>query len=149
MNEIDIRPGTPTDIVYLNARIPEFTERATLGRVASRLLNGSAPSCSLILVAYRQQLPIAYKAGYALNSEEFYSWLDGVLPDHRQTGIATRLREAQERWAREQGYQRIRVKSMKRYPAMLKLLVSAGYQVCAYEDAGTPEASKIVFQKML
>ena len=148
-NEIDIRSGTLADIAHLNARIPEFIDKPSIEYLASRLLDGRTEAHSLILVAYRHQEPIAYKAGHALSSQEFYSWLGGVLPSHRQAGIATRLREAQESWACEQGYRRIRVKSMNRYSTMLKLVISAGYQICAYEDAGRPETSKIVFQKVL
>ena len=140
---IHIRQGTIEDVVRVDGQIPEFDNRNTKEKVALRL-DGLT---HLILIAFENDLPVAYKMGYQLSATEFYSWLGGVIPRARKKGIATQLRLLQEQWVKEKGYQSISVKSMNRYPAMLQLLISSGYHISGYEDEGTPDSSKIKFQK--
>ncbi|PQJ89277.1 GNAT family N-acetyltransferase [Aliivibrio sifiae] len=141
--KMEIRQGTIKDVVCVDCQIPEFDNRNTKEKLALRL-NGLD---HLILIAFENGLPVAYKMGYQLSGTEFYSWLGGVIPNARKKGIATQLRVIQEEWVKEKGYQTIYVKSMNRYPAMLQLLISSGYHISGYEDEGNSENSKIKFQK--
>jgi hypothetical protein len=34
--------------------------------------------------------------GYELSDGQFYSWLGGVIPEHRQMKVASQLRQLQE-----------------------------------------------------
>ncbi|SON48470.1 GNAT family N-acetyltransferase [Vibrio tapetis] len=142
---ITCEAGTIDHVIAINHQIPEFDDRTTFNYLASRLTN----TCHLILIAKVDDVPVAYKIGYALSDSEFYSWLGGVVPRYRKQGIATILRENQESWAFNSGYSSISVKSMNQYPAMLQLLISSGYQINGYEDNGTKENSKIQFIKTL
>ena len=45
----------------------------------------------LALIAEINGVPVAYKLGYWLAPDIFYSWLGGVLPAYRQQGIAKKL----------------------------------------------------------
>lgn len=137
--------GTIDDVVVIDQQIPEFDGRITRERLTSRVKQ----TRDLILVAKVDDVPVAYKIGYALSGSEFYSWLGGVIPRFRQQGIATMLRKRQEEWAYQAGYSSISVKSMNRYPAMLQLLISSGYQINGYENNGTEGNSKIQFIKKL
>ncbi|MDN3679282.1 GNAT family N-acetyltransferase [Vibrio tapetis subsp. quintayensis] len=137
--------GTIDDVVVIDHQIPEFDGRTTSERLTSRLKQ----TRDLILVAKVDDVPVAYKIGYSLSDSEFYSWLGGVIPRFRQQGIATMLRKRQEEWAYQAGYSSISVKSMNRYPAMLQLLISSGYQINGYENNGTEANSKIQFIKKL
>ena len=137
--------GSLDELLIVDAQIPEFAVRNTREKIASRIKHCDA----LILIAKIADTPIAYKIGYALSSTTFYSWLGGVIPAYRQQGVATRLRQQQECWAINAGYRHITVKSMNRFPAMLQLLISSGYQISAYQDNGSPSASKICFIKDL
>lgn len=103
----------------------------------------------MILVVKCQGETVAYKVGCAVSPRIFYSWIGGVTPDFRKKGIATLLRNKQEAWAKQQGYECITVKSMNRFPAMLSLLIACGYQISGYEDNDSPELSKIKFIKQL
>lgn len=143
--KIEIRQGTVEDVVMVDAQIPEFDGRNTKEKLEQRL--SDIPH--LILIATHNDQPMAYKMGYELTSDEFYSWLGGVIPKARKNGIATQLRLAQESWAHNQGYTAISVKSMNRYPAMLQLLISSGYHVSGYEDKGSTDKSKIMFIKKM
>lgn len=138
-----IREGTIDEAMAVDRQIPEFHmvgdayDRATY---EDRLRDRP----KLILVAEVRGDFAGFKVGYEEDPQTFYSWLGGVVPEFRRTGVANALRERQEAWARSSGYERIRVKSMKRFPQMLRLLVSAGYGIVTTEGEG--ERSKIVFE---
>ncbi|MFH0258194.1 GNAT family N-acetyltransferase [Vibrio rumoiensis] len=145
-----IEQGTIEEILAIDKRIPEFDGRSTRDKLESRL----ADKPHLILIATVKGELAGYKVGYQLNSDEsssgeFYSWLGGVIPQYRNQGIATALRQYQEQWAQQSGYTSIGVKSMNRYPNMLHLLISSGYQIMGYEDGNAKGEGKIVFYKSL
>lgn len=122
---IKIETGTPADIVTISKQISEFAQATTLERLHSKL-DGVV---SLILVAKLDGVIVGYKVGYQLTAETFYSWLGGVIPQYRKQGIATLLLSYQEQWVLNAGYKQIKVKSMNRFPGMLKLLIANGYEI--------------------
>ena len=120
-----IREATIDEAVAVLAKISEFAKPADHAAVALRLDGRRA----LVLVAEQEGELVGVKIGYALSEQVFYSWLGGVAPRGRGRGVAQALLEAQEEWAREQGYSAIRVKSRNRFPAMLRLLLRNGYLI--------------------
>ncbi|MDD8060539.1 MULTISPECIES: GNAT family N-acetyltransferase [Shewanella] len=135
--------GTVDDIVAVLAVVPEFGNSITATTIAERL----AGKRSLILVAKYDSTPIGFKVGYALNHDEFYSWLGGVAPQHREMKVASQLRQLQESWAMRHGFKAIRVKSMNQFPNMLHMLITSGYHICGYDNNGSTTNSKITFIK--
>lgn len=110
--------------------------------VEARLGNGGVR-----LVAERDGRPVGFKLGYAVSPEVFYSWLGGVAAECRGLGVARRLMEMQEDLVRSRGFRVVRVKSMNRFPAMLRMLVSAGYEI---KDVEKKQAEvKVVFEKVV
>lgn len=142
---IKIEIGSTADIVALSKQIPEFEQVTTLERLQSRL-DGAV---GLILVAKFEGALVGYKVGYQLTEDTFYSWLGGVIPEYRKHGVATLLLNYQEKWARNLGYKEIKVKSMNRFPGMLKLLISNGYEIVGVDKGVCGSAGKIVFLKRL
>lgn len=142
---IKIEIGSAADIVALSKQIPEFEQATTLERLQSRL-DGAV---SLILVAKLEGALVGYKVGYQLTEETFYSWLGGVIPEHRKHGVATLLLNYQEKWVLNSGYKQIKVKSMNRFPGMLNLLISNGYEIVDIEESVCGSEGKIVFLKRL
>ncbi|WP_028865684.1 GNAT family N-acetyltransferase [Psychromonas aquimarina] len=143
--DYDFHIGTIADVLKVDSQIPEFDGRNT----AEKMMDKLAAKNALILIASYNKQPVAYKIGYELSHTEFYSWLGGVLPEHRKQGIATQLRKKQEVWAADKGYESLSVKSMNRFPAMLQMLISSGYQISGYQDKGCISSSKICFIKYL
>lgn len=143
--EIDISIGCIDDVLSVDKEIPEFASHSSKKKMEERLANKK----HLILIARVNGYPVAYKIGYEEAPQEFYSWLGGVIPQYRKQGIATKLRNHQESWAKDNGYHSIGVKSMNRYAAMLQLLISSGYKIIGYEDNGDADNSKIRFKKWL
>ncbi|KAB0325063.1 GNAT family N-acetyltransferase [Janthinobacterium sp. PLB04] len=139
-----IRPGSIAEAWHVLQAIPEFDQRRSLAQLQERL-----PASALVLIAEADGQPVGCKLGYAAEDGSLYSWLGGVLPAHRKTGLAQRLLEAQEAWASAHGFAAITVKSMNRYPAMLRLLIRNGYQIRLVEHFGDPSRERIHFVKLL
>jgi len=135
--------GAISDILDVGGFIPEFDEPITSDSIKNRLHGKNY----LILVARHDGKPIGFKVGYQVSDNQFYSWLGGVTPEHRKMKVASQLRILQETWAIENGYKSISVKSMNKFPAMLQMLISCGYQVSGYESRGSITSSKIEFTK--
>jgi GNAT superfamily N-acetyltransferase len=139
-----IKPASLDDLLLVDSQIPEFDGRNTLSKLQAQCADVE----HLALVAYIDNEPVAYKLGYALDSNTFYSWLGAVAPKCRGKGIAQALLNAQETWVQEHNYRAIKVKSMNRFPAMLSMLIKNSYAIVGYEDRGSPQASKILFYKV-
>lgn len=136
--------GLAEDLSPVIAEIPEF-HHITRQEIRERTAGGG-----LLLVAEAEGRVVGFKLGYEQSPGIFYSWLGGVRPAWRGRGIARELLTLQETWVKKRGYARIRVKSMNRFPAMLHLLISAGYQICGVEAGTVPDQGpKILFEKWL
>ncbi|WNZ54937.1 GNAT family N-acetyltransferase [Microbulbifer sp. MKSA007] len=142
---ISFSEGTIEDVIQINSEIPEFDTKNSKDKIEQRLEG----RLYLLLVASVGNKKVGYKIGYKVSETEFYSWSGAVRPDYRGRGIGKSLLELQERWVMNKGFQFISVKSMNRFPSMLHLLISHGYQVCGYENKGTPLQSKIIFIKKI
>lgn len=141
--KIDI--GSAADVIAISKQIPEFEQTITFERLQSRL-DGVV---GLILIARIGEVLVGYKVGYELTEDIFYSWLGGVIPEHRKHGVATSLLNFQEKWIRDSGYKQIKVKSMNRFPNMLNLLISKGYEIVGVEESVGSLDRKILFVKAL
>ncbi|QKY09155.1 GNAT family N-acetyltransferase [Janthinobacterium lividum] len=139
-----IRPGSIAEAWHVLQAIPEFDQRRSLAQLQERL-----PASALVLIAEADGQPVGCKLGYAAEDGSLYSWLGGVLPAHRKTGLAQRLLEAQEAWANAHGFAAVTVKSMNRYPAMLRLLIRNEYQIRLVEHFGDPSRERIHFIRLL
>ncbi len=139
IEEVDIER-----IYALYQAMPEFSRLEPLESLRERL-----GEHYLALIYCDAGEDLGFKLGYAQSPETFYSWLGGVNPAARGRGIAQALLEAQEVWARERGFQTLRVKSMNRFPAMLRLLIRNGYLMDGLTPAEDPLWTKIHFVKTL
>jgi len=101
---------------------------------------------SLALIALENGQAVGCKYGFSLGDGVFYSWIGGVLPESRRLGVAQRLLEYQENWVRTHHYTRIQVKSMNRYPEMLRFLIRNGYRITGTEGED-PAELKVHFEK--
>ncbi|WP_064606428.1 GNAT family N-acetyltransferase [Photobacterium sp. J15] len=140
-----IRQTDIAEAVTVLARIKEFASPADEAALEARL-KGREP---LILVAEKDGQLVGVKIGYRLSETCFYSWLGGVAPEGRCSGVAQALLEAQEAWVAEQGYQELRVKSRNRFPAMLRLLLRNSYLIEHMEKKDGIEDYRLHFVKSL
>lgn len=136
---------TLAEVLTIHAMLPEMRPAESTAHYANRIKNRP----HLALAAFIDNQPAGFKLGYAEDEQTFYSWLGGVVPAYRRMGVAKALIEAQQHWAINAGYTRIKVKSMNRYPGMLRLLIGTGYMIEGYEANGDPMEAKILFSKIL
>ena len=83
----------------------------------------------MALLAYDERTLVAYKVGYQLKSDTFYSWVGGVHPDYRKQGLAQKLMTKQHQILQEKGFQRIRTKTRMGYRGMLILNIKSGFDI--------------------
>lgn len=145
-SRIHIRSGSISEVVSLIGTLPEFDRPHPASTYETRL----SKRPHLVLIAAEGDRPVACKVGYEREQDgSFYSWMGGVHPDFRRKGLARQLAEAQEAWAREQGYQLIRFKTRNRHRKMLLFAIGRGFRICGYEPFSDPMESRIWLEKEL
>ena len=138
-----IKAATVETAYEVFSNIPELDRYLSLAEFTAR-----TPDSALILIYEDAGNPVAFKIGYPLDQETFYSWLGGVLPGYRHRGIARKLLEYQETHVIERGFRQLSVKSMNRYPSMIRLLVKNRYKIEKVENFDS-DAERIHFLKTL
>lgn len=101
-----------------------------------------------LVTAYIESQPVAFKLGYEISKTEFYSWLGGVIPEHRGLGIAADLMEVQHQWCQKNGYQKVQTKTQNRFRDMLLLNLRFGFAVTGF-DGSDQDGPKIILEKTL
>ncbi|WP_299156148.1 GNAT family N-acetyltransferase [uncultured Tenacibaculum sp.] len=98
------------------------------------------------IIAYHNTIPVGFKIGYQYDANTFYSWVGGVLPKYQKKGIASKLAKLQEYWAINNGFNKLRTKSMNKFKPMLILNLKNGFDII---EVYTNEKgqTKIVFEK--
>ncbi|MBU2704488.1 GNAT family N-acetyltransferase [Zooshikella marina] len=138
-----ITQGNWNEAMQVISQLPEFERDYSIEVLAQRVANKAYS----LLIAWYGERPVAFKLGYALDDDRFYSWLEGVIPAYRELGIGTDLLVQQEAWALNQGYSVLEVKSRNCFPKMLRLLLKQGYFISHVEPQGQVEQHIIYFSK--
>ena len=126
MDSFHINEDKLDDAFMVSTNIPEFDDPYEISEYSKRLNS----TVHLILTAYDDHNPIAFKIGYHRHSDgSFYSWMGGILPNYRRKGIANNLADHQEAWAKKKSYNSIKVQTRSKHNAMLTLLINRGFQI--------------------
>lgn len=145
MTDITITPGDIATAVRLSEQIPEFRDPHGAAVYEQRL--GAVPH--LVLIAWYGAAAVGFKVGYAKGDEIFYSWMGGVLPSHRQRGVARQLAEAQESWARGRGYTHVLFKTRNSHKAMLIFALGRGFDIIGITEKESAADNRILLSKAL
>jgi len=141
-----IRQGNIGEIVRLAAAIPEFVAPYQKEVYQERLSNNA----HLILVAEDGGHLVGFKAGYdRYRDGSFYSWMGGLLPSHRNRGIYQQLTAEMEKWARQNGFSHILLKTRNKLQPMIRFCLSQGYYISGFSAHANPMESRIYFRKDL
>ena len=126
MDNFHIHEDKIDDAFMVSANIPEFDEPYEISEYSKRLNS----TVHLILTAYDDHNPIAFKIGYQRHHDRsFYSWMGAVLPNYRRKGIANNLADHQETWAKKKGYNSIKLQTRSKHNAMLEFAINRGFQI--------------------
>ncbi|WP_166865033.1 GNAT family N-acetyltransferase [Enterobacter sp. Cy-643] len=140
---IAVRQASLEEILALYHRLPEFEDCRSAADLQARLAGNQTSQ----LIARVNGVPAGFKLGYALGETEFYSWLGGVLPEFRRDGVAQALLVEQEKWAIEQGYRTLTVKTRNKFRGMLMMLLKNGYQLIEIAPKGDPDDYRLLLRK--
>ncbi|MBI5064674.1 GNAT family N-acetyltransferase [Candidatus Woesearchaeota archaeon] len=144
-SKIEVRVGTIDDVVKIHSLIPELN-KPIVDDYAKRLQGTN----HLILIAYEEQTPLGFKVGYdRYKDSSFYSWLGGVIPEHREKGVAKKLALVQENWALAVGYKSIKMKTRNKYKPMLQFALSNGFNIVGFEEKDKLNNHVIFLEKKL
>jgi GNAT superfamily N-acetyltransferase len=103
----------------------------------------------LQLLATVREKPVGFFLGFELKPDTYFAWFYGVLPDFRRHGVATQLMEAAHDWARQHGYDVMRVECHNHHRPLLHLSIELGYDIVGIRwDAGRGD-NLVIFEKAL
>ncbi len=145
MSDITVRIASLAEIEKVHRNVPELRESADFAGYLMRIDEADY----LPLVAQQGEHLLGFKLGYALNPVTFYSWVGGVIPDFRGMGVALKLLEYQEAWARQQGYKVIQVKSREQFSAMRAMLSKHHYECLSTQTDDETGDMRYLFRKQL
>ncbi|MEO1053574.1 MAG: GNAT family N-acetyltransferase [Bacteroidota bacterium] len=144
--DIKVREASIAEVVSLSQLIPEFDNPYPESEYQSRM-DGKA---SLILIAEIDNQPAGFKVGYdKYNDRSFYSWMGAVLPAFRKSGVALKLAQHQEEWARKSGYRCIRFKTRNYLKTMLIFALKNGFHITEVLPWPDVKDNRIVLEKLL
>lgn len=139
-----IKEGDIETVVMLSQQIPEFINPHGAEVYYKRISN--VPHS--VLIAYVADKAVGFKVGYERDGY-FYSWMGGVLPDHRRMGIAQALAAAQEAWAMQQGYTSVTFRTRNSHKAMLLFALQNNFDIIGVEERDLVQDFRIILRKQL
>ncbi len=146
MVKISVKEVPIEEAVKVNSTIIEFDESYSKNYFEERY-NGKT---HLIIVAYVDDKPTGYIVGYdRFNDGSFYCWMAGVDPKFRKMGVLKALMDYEEKWAKNKGYGKIRIKTRNNRREMLAYLVKYGFLLTEVESRDNIEENRILFEKKI
>lgn len=145
--EVNIAEGTINDCLEIMGNIPEFGDNQYDEVVFTNRLSEKK---KLILIAVANNRTVGFKVGYKRDDDEsFYSWMGGVLPEFRRLRIAKKLADAQEEWAKKQGYTAITFKTRNYLKPMLIFALKNGFNIIDVIPKEKISNHRIILKKLL
>jgi len=146
MNNITIKEVPIEEAVKVNATIVEFDAPYQKDYFEDRYKNKD----KLIIVAYVNDQPSGYIVGYdKFEDGSFYCWMAGVNPKFRKLGLLKTLMDYEDKWAKEKGYNKIKIKTRNNRREMLAYLVKYGFFFTEVVQNPNIDDNRILLEKEL
>jgi len=143
---IHIIEGDLESAYHASIGIPEFEPPYKMEEYSKRL--NSVPH--LILTAVLEENPVGFMIGYNRFSDgSFYNWIGGVLCIYRQKGLASKLVDYQEDWAKTNGFHSIKLKTRRKHEAMISFSLNRGYSIIDAESKPDLRETRLWMEKQL
>lgn len=145
---ITIREVSLEEAYFVHEQIPEFQQHFpyTIETFHQR----TAGKYAVSYIAYVNAEPAGYSISYERDADgSYYCWMAGVRPEFRRCGVLKALMLQNERYALENGYKALKVKTRNHRREMLSYLVSHGFEVVEVEVMDNVTDNRILFQKTL
>ncbi len=143
---ITIRQGTIPEVISISNQIPEFNNPYQAEDYESKFWGDH-----LILIAEKDNKLMGFKCGYHRDTEtrKFYSWMGGVLPEYRESGVASMLLAEMEDWCRQHNFKILEFKTLNEHKKMLFFGIKHGFEIVDVVDSTKDPRKRIILQKTL
>ena len=138
-----IRTASLPEIMKAHALIPEFIEGGDVD-FEERLAGRTA----FPLIALDGEHIAGYAVSY-VNDNAAYIWMVGTTPDYRRSGVYQQMFHRIEAWAREQGVDKLRLKTRNNKRNMLAWLVKNDFMFTEIESRDDIRENRIMTEKVL
>lgn len=143
---ITIKETPIEEAVKVNDTIVEFAEKYDKQYFESTYSNKE----KLIILAYVDENPAGYIVSYdKFEDGSLYCWMVGVNPKFRKMGILKSLMNYQDKWAKDKGYNKIKIKTWNKRRAMLTYLVKYGFFFTEVVPHPNIEENRILLEKRI
>jgi GNAT superfamily N-acetyltransferase len=102
-----------------------------------------------MLVALVDDQPLGFIIGFETIPSTYFTWLCGVLPEHRRTGVATQLIQAQVGLANEHHYSTLRFECQNQHRPMLHVAITEGFDLVGIRWEISTASNVVIFEKDL
>ena len=131
-NNIIVKEVSIEEAVKVNRNVIEFDGKDTTKEDFEKRYVGKD---NLIIVAYYKNIPIGYIIGYDRDNDgSFYCWMGGVDNNYRRLGALTTLMNYQMNWAKNKGYNKLKIRTRNNRREMLGFLVKNGFNFVSVEQ---------------
>lgn len=131
-NDIVVKEVSIEEAVKVNRNVIEFDGKDTTKEDFEKRYVGKD---NLIIVAYYKNIPIGYIIGYDRDNDgSFYCWMAGVDNNYRRLGALTTLMNYQMNWAKNKGYNKLKIRTRNNRREMLSFLVKNGFNFVSVEQ---------------
>lgn len=145
-NQIVIKEVFIEEAVKVNATIVEFGVPYQKDYFENRYKDKE----KLIIVAYVDEQPVGYIVGYdKFEDGSFYCWMAGVNPKFRKWGLLKAMMNYEDKWAKERGYNKIKIKTRNNRREMLAYLIKYGFFFTEVVKQSNTEDNRILLEKEL
>jgi GNAT superfamily N-acetyltransferase len=103
----------------------------------------------LRMIARIKDQPVGFFMGFELKPTTYFAWFYGVASEFRRQGIATQLMEAVHAWARDSGYESVRLECHNAARSMLHLAISLDYIIAGIRWDPDRGDNLVIFEKTL
>lgn len=131
-NDIIVKEVSIEEAVKVNRNVIEFDGKDTTKEDFEKRYVGKD---NLIIVVYYKNIPIGYIIGYDRDNDgSFYCWMAGVDNNYRRLGALTALMNYQMNWAKNKGYNKLKIRTRNNRREMLSFLVKNGFNFVSVEN---------------
>lgn len=131
-NDIIVKEVSIEEAVKVNRNVIEFDGKDTKAEDFEKRYQDKK---KLIIVAYYENVPIGYIIGYDRDNDgSFYCWMAGVDNNYRRLGALTTLMNYQMNWAKNKGYNKLKIRTRNNRREMLSFLVKNDFNFVSVEQ---------------
>jgi GNAT superfamily N-acetyltransferase len=103
----------------------------------------------LHMIARVDGKPVGFFLGFELKPDTFFAWFYGVVPDGRRLGVGSQMMDAAHEWAKQNGYEVMRLECQNAHRPMLHLAIELGYDIVGMRWDADRGTNLIIFEKQL